>query len=689
MPIQPEYLEYLAHFGQTIPICELRQLSAGETAVGLRHDVDHSLKVALEMAHLENRHGCRATYYLLHTAEYWKDPLLADKCLQLQDFGHEVGLHLNVLTEWYAGQIDDPGARLCELLAPLRQAGVRIDSCATHGDRACYQHQFINYWLFAELRPADPVTSETGLSPEGIPAVDESRGITYPASHRLDRADGRSLDLWSVTMAQLGLQYHATHVPFDRYFTDSGGRWYRSSDPAQCDLGQGRFQVLMHPIHWRGPQKVYFFLSAARSGSKWLAQFLDTATSLHSRHEFCLNHRYRRRRLYPEKHTGAGFTGLLDDSVHSKALLREAGAWIATLREDYAEVNIYLERFMHLLPEMFPVAEMVFLHRDPHDVVRSIMNRHWYDTPLDDHHPPIDVPGWQKMDQFQKVCWYVRDTNERLLKACSVRLRLEQVTKDVEALTQQLGSLGICVLPRLVPLAFDERVNVSRRHEFPEFQGWSLSQKACFYAVCGPVLRTLGYPVRARLPMLVLRALGRAIDWLVWFCRAFRRLFGRHAERTLFAGEGKRLTEAKSAIMRCRLSSGSGGPLQVRPDGTGHAWLVLGASGWDKIRPREGWRARHDRYYTLLVEAAISGEGKVQVLCLMYDAAGRLSEKRYLAILSRDGLSAEAAFRLPAGVKRFSVALFANQSQLPERIDLTRVVLRSLSLYSMVSSPHS
>ena len=35
--------------------------------IALRHDVDHDLELALEMAHHEWRLGFKATYYLLHT----------------------------------------------------------------------------------------------------------------------------------------------------------------------------------------------------------------------------------------------------------------------------------------------------------------------------------------------------------------------------------------------------------------------------------------------------------------------------------------------------------------------------------------------------------------------------------------------------------------------------------------------
>src|SRR4051794_23504742 len=99
MALARHYLEYLKHFGKTVPLAELIGSSSPDL-VGLRHDVDHDLDLALEMAFWEAEAGCRSSYFVLHTAPYWQDPRLLEKCLQIQDFGHEVGLHLNLLSEW-------------------------------------------------------------------------------------------------------------------------------------------------------------------------------------------------------------------------------------------------------------------------------------------------------------------------------------------------------------------------------------------------------------------------------------------------------------------------------------------------------------------------------------------------------------------------------------------------------------
>lgn len=247
--IAAKYRNYLKIFGPTVTIGTLARNTASDL-IALRHDVDHDIDVALEMARIEHDLGYRATYYLLHTAPYWNTPEFFDKSLALQEYGHEVGLHVNVLSEWASGSIDDPGARLAELLASLREAGIAVSGMASHGDRLCYEIGFINYWCFAELRPDDPAADQDGRTAEGPKDPLGIRSVSYPQEHVLTRPDGAAFPLWSVSMKELGLEYDAWHLNFDRYFSDSGGSWARTPDPLEADLSAGRHQILVHPIHW-------------------------------------------------------------------------------------------------------------------------------------------------------------------------------------------------------------------------------------------------------------------------------------------------------------------------------------------------------------------------------------------------------------------------------------------------------
>ena len=250
-----EYSEYLRSFGTTFPLYEMHH-NPSLQGIGLRHDVDYDLEAALAIGRAEAALGCRSTYFLLHTAPYWGKAGFSEACQELEKLGHEVGLHLNVLAEWYDGRINDPEGRLIEVSNQLRATGIRVTGCAAHGDPLCYAGAFSNHWLLRELRGNDPAASESGISAEGIRDDRVRFQLHYPVNHELVSRDGRGFPLWSATMSAAGIQYHAVHVFHDRYFSDSGGNWTRTADPLKHPYEGGRWQVLMHPEYWMAPPRI-------------------------------------------------------------------------------------------------------------------------------------------------------------------------------------------------------------------------------------------------------------------------------------------------------------------------------------------------------------------------------------------------------------------------------------------------
>lgn len=674
MAIARRYFKYLEHCGTTVPVSMLRVAPKGQRVVALRHDIDHDLDMALEMACWEHRLGARATYFVLPGAAYWDDPGLIDKCLQIQDFGHEVGVHLNVLADWYAARVDDPGAYLLETLAMLRGAGLRITGGAAHGDGLCYSGQFINYWLFAELRPNDPLATESGLSAEGTPGSGVRGGIAYPASHALVRADGRELPLWSVSMAEMGLDYEAMHLPCDRYYTDSGGEWTRSPDPLDESLDRGRYQINMHPEHWRGQQKLYFFLSTARSGSKWLSSVLDKASSVASRHEFMLNHRLQDGRPVEDKRTADGFVELQDAPGEAWELLVGLRPWVEDLGRDYAEVNVYLESFMDEVLETYPEATLVHLHRRPSDVVASVMNRDWYDTPEDDRHPRQDVDGWEAMGQFQRACWYARRVNERLAGRCALRLCFEKMVKGPDELERVLSAAGIAFYPRLAKGFQGRRINEGRRSEFPAYTGWSRARKAKYHAICDEANRLLGYPVRS----LVMTLAGMAA----------------RAAGGLLRGAGRARPEQGEAApaqpLDVDIDAGQASPgMQVERDGEGlrlvpqqgrNGYFLLGGGAWHKAAPGAGWEARLAHYYRGDLRCCISGGGSARLFCLLYAQDGSSAGKRPLVRLRHDKTDYHFSFRPGSATATFNLALYMPGGDLPDELRVESLALSMLPL---------
>lgn len=656
--IDDRFFRYLDHVRPRHTVGELAD-DRGLSGAALRHDVDHDLDLALEMAYWEHDRGVRASYYLLHTAPYWDRPDLEAACRQLEAFGHEVGLHVNVMAQWATGGTDDPEAELGSALTRLRSSGVEVSGTAAHGDPACYARGVSNYWCFRELRGDDPRSSEQGLSAEGVPSPDPRFRLTYPDDHQVRRPDGSTLPLWQTAMAGHGLRYEAVKVPVDGYYTDSGGSWSRSPDPLDVSFGSGRQQVLVHPEYWRGPQRLYLFLSTARSGSTWLAKVLDAASSVTARHELSLNHRYQDGELVADKRTGPGFRQLLDEPQEVRSLLADVRTWMEDVPGDVAEANVYLAHVPEQVADVFPDATLVHLVRDPRRVVPSLLARDWYDTPEDDRHPTVDVPGWAQMSQLEQVCWYVRDTTERLAQLASSRVVLEDVTADRVRLSAVLRRLGIAFYPEL-STAFDQVVNPGRVSTERGYAALPGRDRRRFDAILSPLRQELGYE-RTTLRTRLRDAARRARP-------APPAAPAAPAARTVLASVDCAAAPEQISSSGYTAPTVQDGRVVMVPAGDRHAHVLLGGGTWKRLRDGQGWPATVGGYFRLELSARAE-TGEARVFCLMYDADGTQVDKRLLSPLAPDGRT-RCTFRTRANAARFDLAVYSPVTALPARLEL-------------------
>jgi len=277
MSVTKKYIRYLDHFKQTTSLIENNKANCS-----LRHDVDYSIDAALEMAFIENYYGFTSTYFILPYASYWNDTRLISKILQIQDFGHEIGIHFNGIADWIANRNTNIESDFDKILSFLRASKIEISGISSHGDSLCYQYNFINYWAFSNLKPDNPPRDENNRTAEGIVDISsDNKKISYPLNELLRRADGSIFKLWSIDFKKYNIKYDAWHTKFDKYYSDSGGLWKRSPDPLGVkNFNQYKSQVLIHPEYWLDSPKTYFFLGSARSGSTWLTNILNTSTNV-------------------------------------------------------------------------------------------------------------------------------------------------------------------------------------------------------------------------------------------------------------------------------------------------------------------------------------------------------------------------------------------------------------------------
>lgn len=668
MSVSDAYFRYLDHFGRTVT---LRDAADAEgDFIALRHDVDHDIDMALEMAYWESERGIRSTYFMLHSADYFAADGFLDKAMQIQAFGHEVGLHLNFLAQWYRGEIEDPVSELDRVLGDLRQAGLNVSGVSAHGDKTCYEAGFINYWMFSDLRPRD-AASESGLSAEGVPGNDPRFSIDYPSTGKLTREDGKVLEFWQSSFSAHGLDYHATHLNNDRYFSDSGGNWTRSPDPLLEDLSTGRHQVLMHPIHWMAAPKRHFFYSTARSGSKWLATLLDKATSLEARHEYALNHQLVNGEAMFRKHTGPGFRELQFDRGRVKALLGDYGDIIKDRPLDQAEVNVYLEEFRDLVEETFPEAREFHLVRDPASVVRSIYDREWYRADIDTNHKQPAAGEWQSLDAFARCCWYVRDVLENLDDLDARRVRLEEISQGADAFSDAMRRLGIPFYPELLEPADFDPLNRNKRWVLGEYAEWSFRNRCVFLAILGSLRTRLGYrSLQGRLVSKLMAGIGRLL-----VRRSFREPEETGREQLDFDHRLELELDASRYFPVGGSLSTDREPARFAPNGERNALLIFGGSRWGKAVRNCGWPVEHGMHFAVSLRAGISAGQEARLYLLYYDAEGGIAERKLAAYIRSEAETIEVLDRPPSIAEVVDVALFSSMDEQPAEITLTDIRL--------------
>jgi hypothetical protein len=217
----------------------------GEAIMLVRHDIDHDIETALRLAQWEHQHNIRSTYCVLHTAWYYGEfeqgkyhhyDLMIDTCKKIQDLGHEINLHNNlVVLALQTGY--DPFDILEQELEFFSLHGIPITGTSSHGDRLCRELGFFNCELFSE-------------------SVYESKG-----GSRIVSWGGNQVVLGSRAMKEFGLVYEGYDLPRDIYITDSGGnlrmihntrgRGGIRRNQMKSDISfQQILGILTHPIWW-------------------------------------------------------------------------------------------------------------------------------------------------------------------------------------------------------------------------------------------------------------------------------------------------------------------------------------------------------------------------------------------------------------------------------------------------------
>lgn len=231
------YRNLLAELGNdryaVVPLREFQAAKArhpDKVVVGLRHDMDGNFCKAPAMAAVEASMGVRSSYYVRHTDEYyaydWPWPerrrAILPALREIQDRGHEVGLHFDVVSMAVEYGIE-PAALLRTELEWLRGGGLDIVGVSHHGSPSAARHDFNNYEFFAGMTTRDALAAGRRVVPLGRHSLQE-----------------------------FALQYEAYHLGYEHYYSDVGGTWSPESPlTALPALAPGQSAVILtHPVWW-------------------------------------------------------------------------------------------------------------------------------------------------------------------------------------------------------------------------------------------------------------------------------------------------------------------------------------------------------------------------------------------------------------------------------------------------------
>lgn len=237
---------YMGSYENLTLIDYVRQPEIGDRKILLiRHDIDHDYQTAIKIAEWEYRHGLRTTYCVLHTAWYYgylkngriiHTQNLVDLCKRLNDLGHEVNLHNNLVVVGLTANVV-PAELLSQELEFFSSVGIHITGTSSHGDALCHKLNFRNWELFKEC-------SDDRF---GGPRV-----VTCNYKWK-----SREVRLGEIAMSDFGLEYEGYDILRDVYHTESGGR-LRTRYKARGRRPFGRTNpdrgevvgVLTHPEWW-------------------------------------------------------------------------------------------------------------------------------------------------------------------------------------------------------------------------------------------------------------------------------------------------------------------------------------------------------------------------------------------------------------------------------------------------------
>lgn len=245
---------------------------------------------------------------------------------------------------------------------------------------------------------------------------------------------------------------------------------------------------------WYSKQRLFFGLAVVRSGTMFLASFLNRALPNDIiQHEPNVSDYYHYARAMQSDRAARDYIG------HCR--IYELYYRLRHYRfRAYGEINPFLRRHARVLREQFPAAPMFHLVRDGRDVLRSLWSREIFGVndpmaPL--VYPPASDPyreQWPEMDRFERLCWLWQADNRFLREAVGYTVNFEALLSDYGYFRERfLDHLGLEIDQPTWQSHTSRVTNRTPEYHLAAYAEWRPEQKATFQRICGEEMASSGY----------------------------------------------------------------------------------------------------------------------------------------------------------------------------------------------------
>ena len=247
-----------------------------------------------------------------------------------------------------------------------------------------------------------------------------------------------------------------------------------------------------------------FVLSTGRVGTQTLASLLRLGREVYAYHE-PKPYLYALSKLSYQYWTNPAALEILNEAFliarHKKL------DYALSCDKGYVETSPQVTFLAPAILAAVPSVRFIHLVRDPRNVVRSCMRRHWYDgssydkTRISPHPDSLVGQQWRDYDVFQKNLWLWTETNRWILDFSMdlrERVLLIQAESIFNASKKTLEDLfdfvGIAMPSEWkIQRVLYKKLNAQKRGTFPQISEWSAEMYSDLIAIAGDIAGQLGY----------------------------------------------------------------------------------------------------------------------------------------------------------------------------------------------------